>query len=185
MAALPWFLERQDALDALNSPVKPSQALLALVVAMLSQDSTNREIRAITGIQHAYTVSHLKRAGKTLTYEQLELWHANPTRITLTHVRALCGMPAQQRDQWLHKLLATRIPSTQLEAVAAKRQPSDLGNESDLERYARKMSEATGRVITLSYRPALQTGKITLSWHGYDDLDDIAKKMGFIPSDYL
>ncbi len=68
MTPLPYFIEREDALNALNGPEKPSQALLALVVAELSRESTNREIRAITGIKQAYKVSHLKRAGKTLTH---------------------------------------------------------------------------------------------------------------------
>ncbi len=137
------------------------------------------------GIKHDYTVSHLKRVGKTLTHEQLELWHNNPRRITLTHVRALCRMRSQQRDELFRKLLATKMTSAQLEAIAAKRQATDFSNESGLDRYARKMSEVTGRVISFSYRPALQPGKITLSWQGYDDLDELSKNLGFDAQSYI
>ncbi len=185
MIPLPYFVEREDALNALKGPEKPSEALLALIVAELARESPNREIRVITGIKQVYTVSHLKRAGKTLTHEQLELWHNNPKRITLTHVRALCRMRSQQREQMLRKLLSTKMTSAELEAIAAKRQTSDLGNESDLDRYARKMGEVTGRVVSLSYRPALQSGKITLSWQGYDDLDELSLNLGFDSSEYI
>ncbi len=33
MISLPYFVEREDALDALRGPEKPSEALLALIVA--------------------------------------------------------------------------------------------------------------------------------------------------------
>lgn len=184
MDTLPHLLNSDDALDVLKTTPSPSHALLALVVAELSKTHVNRDIRTLTGIRKDYVVSHLKRAGKTLSHEQLELWHNNPTSITLGHVRALCSMLASQREHYLRKLLAVKITVGELEAIAAKRSLT-TGNESDLERYARKMGEVTGRIVTLSYRPALSMGKITLSWHGYDDLDTIAQKLGFNPQEHF
>lgn len=184
MDRLPALLDAEDALDVLRSTPKPSQALLALIIAELSKTHVNRKIRALTGIRKDYQVSHLKRAGKVLSVEQLNLWHNNPKMISLGHVRALCSMSSSQREYYLRKLLTTKITVGELEAIAAKRSLT-TGHASDLERYARKMGEATGRIVTLSYRPALSMGKITLSWHGYDDLDAIAQKLGFNPQEYL
>ena len=187
MHPLPHLTTPNEALDALKRISTPTQAFLALVVALLSKVHTNREIRAITGIHHDYTVSHLKRAGKKLTRKELELWHNNPQSITLGHVRVLCRMPSTQREHYLRKLLAVKITVSKLETIAAKRS-TITNDENDCELYAQKISRATGRAIAIS-QPKLKgnvwIGKMILGWYGYEDLERIAKLLGYNPQEEL
>ncbi|MCP3671414.1 MAG: hypothetical protein GY814_13475 [Gammaproteobacteria bacterium] len=73
MPTLPYFLETEDAIAALDDREEKTDALLAHIVATLSKTAKNREIRHLTGLKHDYQVSHFKRAGKTLTQEQKAL----------------------------------------------------------------------------------------------------------------
>ena len=187
MHTLPHVTNSYEALDALKRTSTPTRAFLALVVAILSKEHTNREIRAITGIHQDYTVSHLKRAGKKLTYEQLELWHNNPQSITLGHVRALCRMPSTQREHYLRKLLAVKITVDKLEVIAAKRSTA-TNDENDTKLYAEAISRATGRVVTISQpqvKAGIPIGEIRLGWYGYDDLEQIAGLLGYNPQEEL
>ncbi len=184
MDNLPILIDADDAIDAYFNNKPASKALQAKIIALLSEEGfTNGQIRQALQIEKDYVVSHLKRAGETLTDTQLTLWHNNPQRITLGHIRALCSLNPDQREQYLRQLLQTRVSVNHLERISQGHDNSAI--DQDLKRYEQKMSEVTGRMVELSYDPSHRSGKITLSWHGFDDLDDVAARFGFKASEHI
>ncbi len=189
MEMLPLMLDGEDAIDFYRSTPDKTDAFKAKVIAVMITDGfSNGQIRDELKIQKDYVVSHYKRVGTTLNDEQLQLWHNNPSNITLGHARAVSSMKSPAlREQTLRKLLTTKISVAKLEKMAATgEQQDDIDDiEKHLKQYAGYMSEVTGRVVDIKMKKGEKMGKITLSWTGYDDLDDVAKALGFKPSDYM
>lgn len=189
MEKLPFLLSSRHALEVYNETSEKTDAFCALVVGILTEDGkTNPQIRELLDIKHAYTVSYYRKAAKALTEEQLNLWHKNPLQITLGHVRAICRMKKSQREGILRKLLATKLSVATLEKMAATGTTED--NSDDLQahfkRYAEHMSQQIGRIVDISYNAKNgKMGRISVSWNGYEDLDNIAKALGFNPEDHL
>lgn len=183
MNNLPLLLDASEAITHYKKTTEKTDAEAAYVVGILSKEGySNRKIREALDIPHVYTVTHLKRAA-LLTDEELSLWHKNPTRITLGHVRAIAKFPPGEREKLLRNLLAKKVPVFQFEQLAQGRVES--GKDTDIKRYETLMSEVIGRPVKIKFNNARQTGSITLDFYSIDELDDIAKQLKFDPSDHL
>lgn len=179
--ALPYFVTAEDAVAFYRDNPTCSDAIKAYILAFLTAEGfSNRAIRAALQIPKVYTVTHLKRAGQALDHAQLTLWHRNPTRITLGHVRAIASFPSAQRETWLRKLLVQKIPVHQLEALAQGRTDS---HNADIKRYQERMAQVLGRPLNIRYNPATQSGSLTLDFFTLEDLDRVAAALGFTPED--
>lgn len=173
-----------DAIDFWKSSSNLSGAEKALVIGVLSNEGfKNRQIRAELAIDKDYEVSQLKRIGRTLTREQLELWHENEQRISLGHVRALTMIDDPKREYLMRDMLIKKVSVSELFRIARGEEDEVL--DVDVERFRRLMSEVIGRDVRLSYNTGKQSGKITLPYYGVDDLGRICKQLGFDSEKHL
>jgi len=184
MSQFPLLLDADDAINHHLSNENRTDAELAYIVATLSKDGyQNKKIREVLGIEKVYTVTHLKRSGMNLTEEELTLWHKNPNRITLGHVRAIALLPQRQRENLLRELLSKRIPVHKYEAIAhGKDEPTE---DSDIQRYQQLMSDVLGRSVGIKYNAAKKSGTLTLTFYSLDDLDETSKKLGFNAAEHI
>ena len=155
---------------ALTTPDAGSAQLAAIVAFLSANGLTNREIRARLNIEKVYTVTHLKRAGTALTPEEIELWHNNPTRITLGHIRAIAKLPLTSREPLLRSLLLKKQPVSNFEALAKGKQAE---NSADIRQFERMIGDILGRDIKVDYNPRNSCGSLLLSFYGLDDLENI------------
>jgi ParB family transcriptional regulator, chromosome partitioning protein len=177
MGDLPFLVDADDAIEYHNSRSSLTDAEKAYVVAVLSREGfSNKAIREALNIDKVYTVTHLKRAGTCLSESELALWHKNPTRITLGHVRAITKFQQSKREELLRNLLTTRIPVHRYEAIA---QGKSDNRDTDIKRFERIMGEVIGRQIRIKFNPAKLSGSLTLDFFDLDDLDYLAKSLGF------
>ena len=181
MHRLPLLLDDEEALDFFHSQARPSDPIKAHVIRVLAKEGyKNRHIREALGINKVYTVTHLLRVGIALSDDEMELWHKNPGRITLGHLRAIIKLKRNTREALIRKLLVSRTPVHQLEALAkGQNQKQDI----DIEKFARTMSEVTGRPTSVRFSKRKKTGTLTLSFYNLDDLDDLCEKLGYRPQD--
>ncbi|QCF28112.1 transcriptional regulator [Hydrocarboniclastica marina] len=170
------YLDPEEAISHAKSGQKLSDAQRAHLIKFLSDEGlSNSEIREALGIEQPYTVSHLKRAGR-LSEEELILWHNNPTRITLGHVRAVSGLPERKRSAMLRELIARKIPVHQYEVLARGESVQD---DVNIKRYEELLSEQSGYPIAIRYNKRKRMGSITVQYFSLDELDTIASKLGF------
>lgn len=183
MRPLPYLINTQEAVTFYQANPSCTDAAKAYVVAILCKEGlSNRAIRAALNIDKVYTVTHLKRVGLALTEAELALWHNNPTRITLGHVRAIAKLPQQEREKMLRKLLTQKTPVHQFEAIA---QGNNEQRDVDIKRYQDRMAEVLGRPIKIRYNSATKSGSLNLDFFTLDDLDGIATALGFQARDYF
>lgn len=176
---LPLLLDAEEAVDYARSNRITKDAVLAWIIAILSRDGyTNGDIREALDMGPVYLVTHLKRVGLALSEDEMELWYQNPVRITLGHVRAIWKLPRAEREKMLRNLLLVKTPVSEFERIArGERDERDY----DIKRFETLMSEALGRTIRIQYKKATQTGSLTLDYFTLDDLEDVAKKLGYSP----
>lgn len=183
MNQLPLLADVEEAIEHYRAHPYATDAEKAYVVAMLSRHGmSNAQIRHALGIPKVYTVTHLKRAGMSLSDSELLLWHRNPHRITLGHVRAIAKLPQAQKENLLRDLLLRKTPVHQFEALA---QGKGMERDADVVRYESVMGEVLGRRIKIQYNQAKRSGSITLDFYTLDDLDAIAKSLGFDAEQHL
>lgn len=183
MQAFPFLLDTQEAVDFYHANPACTDAAKAYVIALLSREGlSNRAIRAALNIDKVYTVTHLKRVGLALTEAELTLWHKNPSRITLGHVRAIAKLPQQAREKMLRQLLAKKTPVHHFTAIA---QGATAQRDADIKRYEERMAEVLGRPIKIRYNDARQSGSLSLDFYTLDDLDQLAVALGFQAKDYF
>lgn len=183
MSTLPYLIDADEAIKYYKGKTDLTDAEKAYVVAMLSKEGrSNKDIRKLLGIDKVYTVSHLKRVGTCLTESELNLWHKNPSRITLGHARAIAKLPTWKREELLRSLLTKRTPVQKYEAIA-KGNGDD--RDTDIKRYERVMGDVLGRQINIRFNPAKHSGSVTLDFFGLDDLDHISRLLGFKPEDHI
>jgi ParB family chromosome partitioning protein len=176
---LPLLLDAEEAIDYARSNPMTSDAVRAWIVAILSREGyANGDIREALGIGPVYAVTHLKRVGLALSEDEMELWHQNPRRITLGHVRAIWKLPRAEREEMLRGLLRVKTPVSEFERIAKGEQDE---HDCDIKRFETLMGEVLGRNIRIQYKKATQTGTLTLDFFTLDDLDDVAKKLGYAP----
>lgn len=174
---LPLLVDPDEATDYYLTHPHATDAERAYVVALMSQHGmSNAQIRHALGIPKVYTVTHLKRAGMSLSEPELLLWHRNPQRITLGHVRAIAKLPRPQRENLLRDLLTRKTPVHQLEMLA---QGKDQEWDADIARYEMVMGEVIGRRVKVQYNKQKRTGSLTLDFYTLEDLDTLAKELGF------
>lgn len=183
MNNLPFLIDADEAIEYYKGQDELTDAEKAYVVGILNKDGySNKAIREALGISKVYAVTHLKRVGTCLSESELELWHKNPTRITLGHVRAIAKLPQSRREELLRNLLTRRIPVHKYESIA-KGKPND--SDTDIKRYGQIMGEVLGRQIRVRFNAAKRSGSITLDFYGLEDLDDISKSLGFNAEDHI
>lgn len=177
MSGLPLLLDAEDALLFYRRQTNPNNPMKAVVVRLLAQEGyTNRDIREALDIRQVYTVTHLLRVSKALTGEEMDLWYRNPLRITLGHLRAIAKFPQRKREPLIRKLLTTKIPVHQFEALA---RGEDETQDIDVQNLAEKISEATGRPTTVRFNKEKQAGTLTLTFFDLDDFDALCKMLGY------
>jgi len=182
MRSLPILLDADEAIEYYKeNRVDPlTDAERALVVSTLHKDGyKNSDIRKVLGIPQVYTVTHLKRVGVSLTDMELSLWHKNPKRITFGHVRAVAKLPHLKREPLLRSLLSKRISVSEFERIA-KGEPAR--QDIDIARFETEVSETIGRPLALRYNKVKRAGRLTVSFYGLDDLDDLLAGLGYTKS---
>lgn len=183
MDNLPFLIDADEAIDYFKSKGNITDAVKAYVVGILSRENySNKAIRKALNIDKVYTVTHLKRVGTSLSESELSLWHKNPTRITLGHVRAIAKLPQSKREELLRNLLTKRMPVHKFESIA---QGKTDDRDADIKRFEQIMGEVLGRQIRIRFNPAKRAGSITLDFFGLDDLDDLSKSLGFNAEDHM
>ena len=153
-----------------------TDALRAHIVAALSKYKLpNRKIRALLGIEKVYTVTHLKRAGLELSTTEITLWHNNPSRISLGHIRALAHLPTTEREPILRNLLIHHIPVHKINCCLNK-QPEE---DPNVAQFAQIMSEQIGRPVRIEFNARQQKGCLSLDFYNLDDLETLTSALGF------
>lgn len=171
MNNLPLILDAEEAVEYFRANDVDNDALLSYIVGILSKDGySNQAIRETLHIPKVYTVTHLKRAGISLSKEDLSLWFKNPQRITLGHVRAIAKLPSSRRNQLLRDLLAKRLSVRELEALAKGK---TVQSDADIRSFERTMEDTLGREVNLKFNNATKCGTVSLGFYGLDDLESI------------
>lgn len=177
MNALPLLIDAEEATEYFREHPDCTDAEKAYIVGVLSNEGlTNKQIREALKISKVYTVTHLKRAGTSLSEEELTLWLNNPLRITLGHVRAIAKLPRTKREELLRGLLRTKSSVQKFESIA---QGKSDDRDADIKRYEVLMGERLGREIKIRYNQGKRTGCISLDFYTLEDLDHISKQLGF------
>ncbi len=177
MNNLPFLINTNDAIMYYTSRTDCTGAEKSYIVAMLSREGfTNKAIRKALKIKKVYTVTHLKRVGTSLTEKELTLWHRNPDKITLGHVRAIAKLPQPKREEMLRGLLTKRTSVQKFELIA---QGKSCERNTDIQLYERLMGEVLGRQIKIRYNPSKRSGTITLDFFTLEDLDNISLALGY------
>ncbi len=180
MRDLPTFIDSDDAIEYYTDQTC-EEAEKAYITAYLSKEGfTNRDIRAALDIEKVYTVTHLKRAG-SLSEEALVLWLNNPGKLSLSHMRVISRLPEPQHLEALRKVIAHRWSVEQLIRFIQ----NDPDQDADVIRFTERMSEVLGRSINIQFDKRKQSGSLTLDFWSLDDLDGLAKQLGFEPSEWL
>ena len=176
MPPLPYLIDDEDAIEHYLAHPEATDAVRAYVVGMLHKEGyTNRRIREVLRIQKVYEVTHLTRAGTALSIDELMLWHSNPERITLGHTRAIAAFPASKREDIMRRMLRKKVSVRSLERLAKGQEDNDV----DIQRYEVLMAEAIGRPTKIRFNPTKGSGSITLNFFDLQDLDNMAKALGF------
>jgi ParB family chromosome partitioning protein len=180
---LPFLLDELDAIDIYKNGGATTDAIKAYVVGYLSKKKyTNGMIREALGIDKVYTATHLIRAGTKLSDEELTLWHNNPTRITLGHIRAIASMDRPRREKILRDHLVVRKSVRDFTALANGKTPGDL--DPDIKRYQEGMTVALGAEVTIEYNPNKHSGSVTIDFHSLEAFDGLAKTLGYAPDEF-
>jgi ParB family chromosome partitioning protein len=177
MNGLPILLDTDDALSFYRSQANPNNPMKAIVVGLLAKEGyQNRDIREALNIRKVYTVTHLLRVSKALTDDEMDLWYRNPERITLGHLRAIAKFPHAKRESLIRRLLTSKIPVHQFEALA---RGEDQSRDIDIQNFVEKMSEATGRPTTVTFNKKKQAGTLTLTFFDLNDFDALCRMLGY------
>ena len=123
MTVLPLLLDADEAIQYFRNSDSLSDAVKATVVAAMHNDGySNKQIRDSLNIKEVYTITHLKRVGTSLSQNELSLWHRNPTKITLGHVKAITKLAGPLREALLRKLLSTKMSVRQFEKIGQEKE---------------------------------------------------------------
>ncbi|HDZ37060.1 MAG TPA: transcriptional regulator [Marinobacter sp.] len=170
------LVDAEEAVEYANKTPNLTDAQKAHLIGFLSDEGLrNSEIREALDIDRPYTVSHLKRAAR-LSENELTLWHNNPTKITLGHVRAIANFPEARRTKMLRDLLARRIPVHEYESIA-RGEASEI--DVDIKRFQESVSEQTGHPISIRYNSRKRSGSISIQFFSLGELEDIAEQLGY------
>lgn len=180
---LPLLIDALEAIDYYTNKDNLTDAEKAYVIAILNREGySNKAIRQALNINKVYVVTHLKRVGTSLSESELNLWHRNPDRITLGHVRAIAKLPQSKREEMLRGLLTKRTPVHEFESIA---QGKSDNQDTDIKRYEQIMGEVLGRQIKIRFNAAKRSGSISLDFYSLDDLDHISQSLGFKAEYYI
>lgn len=183
---LPFLLDAEEAVEYLNNN-RCDDAITAYAIGIMSKEGySNKMIRDATGIDKVYTVTHYKRAGTMLSEEEILLWHNNPLRITLGHVRVVSKLNRTIRERFLRDLISKKINEKPISVSTLKdlSQGVEPTKNSDIKRLENDMEEATGRSIQIEYNKDKKTGSIKLSFFTLNDLDKLCKMVGYSHTEY-
>ncbi len=177
MEHLPLLIDAEEAIAHYHGNPSISTAVKAYIVGLLSKEGySNPAIRDVLAIDKAYTVTHLIRVGTALTEGEFALWLNNPQKIEFGHVRAIAKLPYATRDKLLRDQLSHKRTVRQFEQLA---KGNEADQDIDIKRYTRLMEDAIGREVKIKFSPLKGSGSITLSFFSLDDMDELAKGLGF------
>lgn len=177
---LPMLLSLKEVEQyAAKTPVE-SVAIRAYLSRLLYQEYglRNKAIRKILSVRKVYQMTHLLRVGLVATDDQVLLWHNNMHKLTLGHMRVLCGLSAVTREKWMREVLAKGYT---VKALLNKVHGNDKNQDTDIAAYERAVSEKLGRGVRIEHSKSKGSGHITLSYSDLDDLDELLKRQGFTP----
>lgn len=183
MNNLPFIIDAEEAIEFYCDNPNTTDAVRAYIVGLLKKENySNPQIRRVLAIKKVYTVTHLSRVGLSLSVSELTLWHNNPHRITLGHVRAVSQLSPSKREKLLRNQLAKKLSVRQFERIAKNEEPSQ---DADIERYQEMMGNVLGKPIKIRYDTNARSGDLTIRYFGLDDLDSLSKALGFDPKVHL
>jgi len=193
MENLPFFLDTEEAIDHYKNHHDCTDAVKSYIVGLLHTDGfKNSDIRAALEINKVYLVTHLKRAGTSLSETELTLWHNNPRAITLGHVRAIAKLPRSEREELLRSLLTGRQKGDNNKSVSkyeslanSLAKGESVEKDANIKKYEELMQATIGKVVRIKYNQAKQSGSITVDFFSLDSLDDISKSLGFDASKHM
>lgn len=179
MNEFPFLIDDFDAIEFYRSKPNSSNAIKAFVVGILTKSGyRNRKIRDVLGIEKVYTVTHLKRAGSALSEAQLLLWHNNPEKVTLGHVRVIASQSHDRIEYFLRELLARGISVSELASIVENKEEK---SDDNIDKYAALIQETLGRDVEICHRKKKGSGNITLSYFSIDDLEYLVESLGVKP----
>lgn len=150
-----------------------TDAIKAFVVYQLSGlGYQNKDIRHILRIPKVYTVTHLKRAG-SLSNDELNLWHKNPNRISLGHVRAIAKLPQKRRESLLRDLLVRHSSVHAFEMIASGKTEQE---DADMRSLTQSLESKLQRPVSMHYDRKTGKGSMTFSFYGVDDLETLLEQ---------
>jgi len=169
--------DAEDAIDYFQECHPAPLPVKAYVAGHLSKlGYSNARIRESLDVKTTYECTDLRRIGRNLSPDQLELWWNNEDRIKLGHVRAISRLPAPEREKVLRDLLVKRISVAQIEAMAVGKASAP---DVDTAKFEREMSEAIGRGVRVQTKGAKQSGRIILDFYSLEDLERVAEDLGY------
>ena len=176
MEYLPDIFDEDEAIEVIQDSTT-TDAAKAYAYGLLSNwGHSNHAIRDMTGVDKVYVVTHYKRAGTKLSDDELVLWHNNPRRITLGHIRACLKMDEREREELLRDLLIKKKSVSEVSDIANKR---TAFSDADLKRYINEVTEKIGRNMKFNYKPMKGSGTITLDFYDLADLDYLVGMLGY------
>lgn len=181
MDDLPLLIDADEAAEYMKNH-RCDDATKAYAIGVMSKDGySNKKIREATGIDTVYTVTHYKRAGTKLSEDEIRLWHKNPKRITLGHVRVVARLPRFEREKLLRDLISKEIDGkpisvSTLKEIAKGKVPT---KDSDIKSLENAMEEVLGRQLNIQFNKEKKTGSIKLSFFTLDDLERICNSLGY------
>jgi ParB family chromosome partitioning protein len=89
-------------------------------------------------------------------------------------------MPEKEREKLLRGLLAKKKSVHEFELIS---QGKESSTDADIKRYSIRMGEVIGRPVEVSFHGSKKKGRLVLDFFSLDDLDDLAKALGYDPSD--
>ncbi|EIF42843.1 hypothetical protein DOK_11701 [gamma proteobacterium BDW918] len=183
MEILPDLSSIEEALDYWADERALGDPVAAYVAGYLKdQGMSNKESRTRMGIDKTYKMTHLRRVGCRLSRTCLEVWLNNSGRIGLGHARAISSLPLDEREGALRDLLVnSKMGVRDLEALAQGRKPEE---DVDILRLETNMSEAVGFPVKVRWDKSTRRGSLTLQLYSLDDLDEVGRRLGYMPESY-
>tara|TARA_R110001592_G_scaffold316364_1_gene592787 strand:- start:26899 stop:27450 length:552 start_codon:yes stop_codon:yes gene_type:complete len=183
MELLPDLVSIEDALGYWRDMQPAHESIAAHVAGYLSMKKIgNKESRELLGISKVYEMTHLRRIGTLLSRTCLELWLNNPHRIGIGHMRAITSMPKSQQEEKLRSILTRRVSVRDLESIA---RGDEIVIDHEIKLFQERMGEAIGYPVGVKWLKESGKGTISIKFFSLNDLDELARRLGYDTNDGL
>lgn len=177
---LPLLNDTDDVMDHLKDspPETINDALMAYMAGVLSKDGKkNREIRTLLKVERMDHTTNLISAGTKLSFDHLELWHRNSSRISLGHVRLVSRLPSSEHDALLRLLLTSKTSCQSLRHRIA----GDDEKTGDMVWFEEAASQVLKTQVTIKHDTEKQCGTLSIQYSSLDNLDEYLESLGCTP----